>query len=86
MLPSSDTPLYGHPIPALEQWLLTTGFERDEGDPSSWHLHLAQWSAQLHLQADGLKVIWTRGEQATSRHFSYGLSRADMEAALLAGP
>ncbi|MFZ4805041.1 MAG: DUF3143 domain-containing protein [Synechococcus lacustris] len=86
MLPSSDTPLYNHPLPALEQWLLTTGFKRVEGEPCRWQLHLAQWSAQLELQSDGLKIIWSKDGQTTSRHFSYGLSRTDMEAALLAGP
>jgi hypothetical protein len=86
MLPSSETPLYHHSLPDLEQWLQMSGFQRTEADPCSWNLKRPQWTAVLTLQTDGLSVCWNAAGRSTSRSFSYGLSRADMEAALLAGP
>jgi hypothetical protein len=38
------------------------------------------------LEVEELKVSWQRDGHETLRHFPYGLSRADVEAAILAGP
>ena len=35
MLPSSDTPLYSHPLPDLEQWLQASGFEKSPLIPAA---------------------------------------------------
>ncbi|MEB3176980.1 MAG: DUF3143 domain-containing protein [Synechococcus sp.] len=86
MLPSSDTPLYSHPLPELEQWLQASGFEKSPADPCRWTLVRPQWSAELVLQSDGLVISWSAEGRSTQRGFSYGLSRADLEAAILAGP
>jgi len=69
-MPSSQTPLYHHPLPALEHW----------------DLHRPEWSAQIELEVDELKVSWHSDGQVCVRHFPYGLSRADAEAVILAGP
>ena len=85
-LPSADTPLYSHALPALEDWLCSSGFVRSEEDGCLWTLERPQWTAQLLLQSDGLVISWSQQGSSTERAFSYGLSRADLEAAILAGP
>ena len=85
-LPSAETPLYSHPLPALEEWLSSSGFTRSEEDVCLWTLERPQWTAQLLLQSDGLVISWSQEGTSTERAFSYGLSRADVEAAILAGP
>ena len=85
-LPSAEIPLYSHPLPALEEWLRSSGFTRSEEDVCLWTLERPQWTAQLLLQSDGLVISWSQEGTSTERAFSYGLSRADVEAAILAGP
>ena len=85
-LPSADTPLYSHALPVLEDWLRSSGFVRSEEDVCLWILERPQWTAQLLLQSDGLVISWSQQGSSTERAFSYGLSRADLEAAILAGP
>ncbi|MEB3262799.1 MAG: DUF3143 domain-containing protein [Synechococcus sp.] len=55
-------------------------------DPCQWDLPQPQWRARIVLEVDELQVIWHHGDQQTVRHFPYGLTRADVEAAILAGP
>ncbi|MFY8148451.1 MAG: DUF3143 domain-containing protein [Prochlorococcaceae cyanobacterium] len=45
-----------------------------------------QWKARILLEVDELQVTWQQGERQSVRHFPYGLTRADVEAAILAGP
>jgi hypothetical protein len=85
-LPDPATPLYNHPLPALEAWLGELGAVQRRGDPCLWDLHHGEWSAELELEAEDLSVRWQQDGQRTSRQFPYGLSRADVEAAILAGP
>ncbi|MCF8142237.1 MAG: DUF3143 domain-containing protein [Cyanobium usitatum Tobar12.5m-G36] len=49
-------------------------------------MHRPEWSAQIELEVDELKVSWHSDGQVCVRHFPYGLSRADAEAVILAGP
>ncbi|WP_322758792.1 DUF3143 domain-containing protein [Synechococcus sp. CBW1107] len=49
-------------------------------------MHQPRWSAQIVLEVDELKVTWHQEGQQSVRHFPYGLPRADVEAAILAGP
>ena len=70
----------------MEEWLRSSGFTRSEEDVCLWTLERPQWTAQLLLQSDGLVISWTQEGTSTERAFSYGLSRADVEAAILAGP
>ena len=40
----------------------------------------------IELREAELRVIWLQGGERSQRTFSYGLSRADVQAAILAGP
>jgi hypothetical protein len=51
-----------------------------------WDLQLGGWSAQIELEVEELSIRWQSGEAPVERHFPYGFSRADVEAAILAGP
>ena len=53
---------------------------------ASWDLHRPQWSARIDLEVEELKVCWHQEGSQSVRLFPYGLSRADAEAAILAGP
>jgi hypothetical protein len=47
---------------------------------------LRQRSASIELDVEELVVCWHQEGHRSERHFPYGLSRADVEAAILAGP
>ena len=87
-LPAESSPLNQHSLRALEQWLLQLGAIRIDNDPCRWQLERPDWRAVLLLAREDLKVIWqssgTTGETQCS--LPYGLSRADVEAAIQAGP
>jgi hypothetical protein len=51
-----------------------------------WDLELGGWSAQIELEVEELSIRWNAAEAPVERHFPYGFSRADVEAAILAGP
>ena len=85
-LPSDQTPLYHHALPQLEAWLRELGAHQQSTHSCRWDLHRPQWSALLELEVEELKVSWHQEGRQSVRHFPYGLSRADMEAAILAGP
>lgn len=85
-LPPAQTPLYHHPLPALEQWLGELGAVQQRAAPCVWDLHRLEWSARIELEVEDLSVAWHADGQTRRRSFPYGLSRADVEAAILAGP
>ena len=85
-LPLKQTPLNQHSLAALEYWLVELGAERIENDPCSWFLVMPNWSAQIKLEKDSISVIWEKEEQSKPCSFSYGLSREDIEMAILEGP
>jgi hypothetical protein len=85
-LPPEDTPLYNHPLPALEEWLRDLGARQQAPYSASWDLHRPQWSARIDLEVEEWKVYWHQEGKESVRQFPYGLSRADAEAAILAGP
>ena len=84
--PTSETPLYHHPLPALEAWLASIGAHQQRSQPCCWDLHGPEWSAQIELEVEELKVSWHNEGRVSVRHFPYGLSRSDAEAAIIAGP
>jgi hypothetical protein len=51
-----------------------------------WDLQLGGWNAQIELEVEELSIRWQSREAPVERHFPYGFSRADVEAAILAGP
>ena len=91
-LPSPQAALYLHPLPALERWLRELGAVQRGVNSCHWDLVLPQWSAEIELQVEELCVRWISAESpdaaaaSVERHFPYGLSRADVEAAIMAGP
>jgi hypothetical protein len=85
-LPAAQTPLYNHPLPVLEQWLRQLGAAQQRANPCVWDLHRPEWSARIELAVEELSVAWHADGQTRLRSFPYGLSRADAEAAILAGP
>ena len=85
-LPPPQAPLYNHPLPALEQWLRNLGAVQHGPHSCLWDLELGGWSAQIELEVEELIIRWNAAEAPVERHFPYGFSRADVEAAILAGP
>ena len=86
-LPPPQAPLYNHPLPALERWLLELGAVQRGANSCLWDLQRPDWTAELELQVEELSVRWSStAVGSVERHFPYGFSRADVEAAILAGP
>ena len=86
-LPSQSTPLNQHSLRALEQWLASLGASRVDGDPCLWAVVTPEWTAELQLEREDLRVAWQRPDQSDRVcSLPYGLPRADVEAAILAGP
>jgi len=100
LLPTDDTPLYNHPLPEIEQWLISMGCEQDDSELHCWHIIRPDWRAQLSLDIEELTVRYhspssSTGSQSSSqmapgqsvyRTFKYSLSRQDIEDAVFAGP
>lgn len=85
-LPPPQTPLYNHPLPLLESWLRELGAVQRDVNSCLWDLSRPSWSAEIELEVEELRVRWSSGATAVERHFPYGFCRADVEAAILAGP
>jgi Protein of unknown function (DUF3143) len=86
---SPDTPLYNHPLPEIEQWLVNQGCQQDPADLNTWTLQKADWSAEILLEIDSIVVRYLGvGEngQDLIRGFKYSLSRQDLTDAIFAGP
>ena len=78
-MPPANTPLYGHPLPAIENWLTEKGCDRDSKDISLWRLKEENWSAELFLDVDSIVVTYTKSDRSTvQRSFKYSLSRSDL--------
>ena len=89
-LPSADTPLYNHPLPDIEAWLVDCGCQRDQDALHRWSIERPAWNAELSLEEDNLTVKYIKvddtEEDEIIRAFKYSLSREDIEAAVFAGP
>lgn len=88
-IPTADTPLYNHPLPNIEQWLISQGCQQDSEQLHCWHVQRSDWQAELYLDIDQLTVRYIQaGEegQDIQRSFKYSLSRQDIEQAVFAGP
>ncbi len=88
-LPPPNTPLYNHPLPAIESWLIAQGCEQDRQEPHCWQIKGRDWEANLWLDIEQITVRYRgAGEdrQDIQRSFKYSLSREDIEAAIFAGP
>ena len=47
---------------------------------------MPEWSAEIVLELEELRVAWEQGGQRSQCCFPYGLPRSDVEAALSEGP
>ncbi|MFM1841608.1 MAG: hypothetical protein RLZZ490_339 [Cyanobacteriota bacterium] len=86
--PAPETPLYNHPLPQLERWLVNLGFEQNQGDRHCWTLQKKDWNAELLLDTEEIIVCYfpDQPDRKIVRSFKYALSRQDIEAAILEGP
>jgi hypothetical protein len=57
-LPPAQTPLYNHPLPAIEAWLAVLGAVQQPGRPCFWRLRHGGWSADLELGVEDITVVW----------------------------
>jgi len=85
-LPPAQTPLNQHSLTALESWLNQLGAKQSRKDHCLWVLLLPQWSAEIKMEQDELKVTWEQEGIQSQRSFPYGLSREDVEVAIAEGP
>jgi predicted Fe-S protein YdhL (DUF1289 family) len=56
LLPTDDTPLYNHPLPEIEQWLISMGCEQDDSELHCWHITKPDWRAEVCLDIEELTV------------------------------
>jgi hypothetical protein len=96
-LPPPETPLYNHPLPEIEQWLLEQGCKQDKEELHCWRVQRPTWQAELCLDIDQLTVRYFEigedisvaeksSQPAIQRAFKYSLSRQDIQNAVFAGP
>ena len=85
-LPPDKVPLNRHSLMDLEYWLDELGAKRCEENPSRWVLSFPEWSAEIQMEQDELKVIWEKDGERKQCCFSYGLTRGDVEAVMTQGP
>ncbi len=88
-LPSPETPLYNHPLPAIERWLLSQGCQQNRQELNYWRVEKATWEAELCLDIDQLTVRYFKAGadgKDIQRSFKYSLSRKDIEEAIFSGP
>ncbi len=86
-LPSSDTPLYNHPLPEIEAWLAEQGCEQDPKDLHCWNIERSSWQASICLDVDQITVRYFNvNGRDLQRSFKYSLSREDIQDAVFAGP
>tara|TARA_Y100001968_G_scaffold214785_1_gene197596 strand:- start:12160 stop:12426 length:267 start_codon:yes stop_codon:yes gene_type:complete len=85
-LPPAQTPLNQHSLIALELWLKELGAKPSHNDRSVWNLVMPKWSAQIKMQRDNLLIAWEQEGKRRHCGFPYGLSRLDVQSAILQGP
>lgn len=86
-LPSGDTPLYNHPLPQIEEWLILQGCQQDRQDLHCWLIERPDWKAELMLDVDQLTIRYFNVEgRDLQRSFKYSLSRDDIQEAVFSGP
>lgn len=88
-LPTEDTPLYNHPLPEIEGWLVSRGCEQDRNHLHCWFIDKTDWQAEIVLEVDSLVVRYLGAGsegQDLQRIFKYSLSRKDLDEAIFSGP
>ena len=89
VLPDAETPLYSHPLPDLEKWLIQLGCEQDKEQLHCWQIDKIDWKAEICLEVEELTVRYLNAKDTgedINRSFKYSLSRQDVESAVFSGP
>ena len=85
-LPGAQIPLNQHSLGSIELWLNELGAKKSTNDPCLWLLKTVNWSAEIKIEQDELRVVWEKDGKRNQCCFSYGLSRQDIEFAMMQGP
>jgi Protein of unknown function (DUF3143) len=88
-IPTADTPLYNHPLPTIEEWLIDLGCEKNLDDIHCWRVTRPTWQAEICLDIEEIAVRYLKaGADGSDIHraFKYSLSRQDIESAIFSGP
>lgn len=87
-LPTGDTPLYNHPLPKIENWLVNLGCQQNKENLHCWYVEKPTWKAEICLELEELTVNYLAATSGKNlmRSFKYSLSRQDVEAAVFSGP
>ncbi|MEB3217666.1 MAG: DUF3143 domain-containing protein [Nostocales cyanobacterium 94392] len=86
---NSETPLYNHPLPQIEQWLKDKGSQQDETYLHIWRVKRPAWEAEILLDIEEITVRYINAgnnREDIQRSFKYSLSRKDIEEAIFSGP
>ncbi len=86
LIPPEETPLNQHSLLALELWLRDLGAKQSDENPCIWTFSTSQWTAELQLEKDELRVTWEQEGKKKQCCFPYGLPRKDVVAAINHGP
>ena len=81
-LPPPEIPLNQHSLIALEEWLNQLGAEKTAKDPCRWTWMVSNWSAEIQIEQDELRVTWEHEGARSQCCFPYGLPRGDVEEAM----
>ncbi len=81
LLPA-DTPLYNHPLPQLEAWLVEQGCQQDTEILHRWHLITTTWTTTIDLEETTLRAEYAFDGKTRTLNFPYSLSRWDVEQAV----
>ncbi|GAQ92805.1 hypothetical protein KFL_011460010 [Klebsormidium nitens] len=90
-LPPDTSPIYSHSLLCIEAWLRKLGFVQVLDDPAWWTIMRDDWHAELRLDVVDISVTYLKAgpgklPRDIEKRWSYGLSRRDFEAAIMAGP
>ena len=85
-LPPEKTQFNRDSLLAFENWLRQLCAERSKTDACSWEWMMPQWSAEIQLEVDELRVTWNKDGQLNQCSFPYGLSRKDVQIVISEGP
>ena len=86
LLPLPQTPLNQHSLADLEIWLKEIGAQPNPDNNCAWSWNMHDWSAEIIMEREELRVIWKSDGIKSQHSFSYGLTRQDVESAMKQGP
>tara|TARA_Y100001968_G_scaffold333191_1_gene394623 strand:+ start:2233 stop:2454 length:222 start_codon:yes stop_codon:yes gene_type:complete len=73
-------------LKSLEIWLEELGAQRSNTDPCCWDWIMPEWSAEINMETENLRITWKKDDIKYQCTFPYGLSREDVQSAFYQGP